>query len=467
MEDANEYDLSQFRRWYFQSGTPVLEVSCEYDPSAKRLDLHVEQSCPPTPGQETKQPFHIPLALGLLSRDGRDIRLETDPDVLANVSQGEEHYTAVLHVKGQKQTFSFRNVDSEPVPSLLRGFSAPVKLDYDYTRDDLLFLMSHDRDGFSRWEAGQRLAIAVIQDVIGQIQRAGSVEIDPRLVEACQNVLNQAMARGSDDLVDKSMIAAMLMLPSEDYLGEFMEVVDVDAIHAARELVRGEIATQLKGLLLSVYKLHQTDDLYQPFEPDMGQRALKNVALAYLMQPRDTDMVPLCELQFERADNMTDTSAALSALVNSSSENARSVKEHALAEFYNRWADEALVIDQWFRVQASCQLPDTFGRVQNLMKHPAFSLENPNRMRSLVSAFASQNHVNFHRRDGEGYRFLAERVIELNRINPQMAARVVQPLTRWRRFDQARQSLMKAELERILATEDLSKDVYEVASKSV
>ena len=449
MEDANDIDLSQFRVWYRQSGTPELKISSDYDKGAKTFTLHVSQSCPPTPGQDEKEPYHLPLSIGLLDESGND------------------EQTAVLDITQVSESFTFENIEGKVVPSLLRGFSAPVKLEYDYTRDELMFLMSHDSDGFNRWEAGQRLVIDVIQEIVGQIQSGARIKVDERLITACESNLNQAIEHDRDGSVDKAMIAYMLVMSQETYLAELEEVADVDAIHQAREAVRGEIAKRLKGVLLSVYKLNQDFDKYEPTADAMARRSLKNMALSYLMQSDDTEMVQLCVDQFEKADNMTDTSAAIRALVNSAAEAAQGAKEKALIEFYNRWSDEALVIDQWFSIQAASTLPDALEQVKNLMTHAAFDNKNPNRLRSLVVTFCFQNIANFHRNNGEGYAFLADRVIEVDAFNPQMAARILSPLTHWGKYDEQRQELMKAELNRILETPDLSENVFEIASKSV
>ena len=458
MEDANEVDLSQFRRWYRQAGTPVLKISSDYDEEASTYTLHVTQSCPATPGQAVKEAFHLPLSVGLLDESGQDLEL---------VDTGQAHRTLVLNITREKESFTFENIGSKPVPSLLRGFSAPVKLEYAYTRDELMFLMSHDSDGFNRWEAGQRLAVDVIQEIVQQIQTGAKIVVDDRLLRACENNLNQAIEHDRDGLIDKDMIAHMLVMSQETYLAELAEVADVDAIHQARDAVRGAIATQLKGLLLSVYKLNQDTGQYQTTTEAVARRSLKNMALIYLMQPDDTEMVNLCVKQFEASDNMTDTGAALRALVNSSAGSVQAAQEKALSGFYHRWVDEALVIDQWFSIQAICPLPGTLQRVRDLMAHEAFEMNNPNRMRSLVSTFAFHNNVNFHHRSGEGYAFLADRVIELNAINPQMAASILSPLTRWGKYDEQRQDLMKAQLNRILETQNLSENVFEIASKSV
>ena len=465
MEDANAADLTQFRNWYRQSGTPVLDVSGQYDDKSQVFTLTVEQSCPPTPGQPDKAAYHMPLAMGLLDESGADIRFATDGLDVASTHE-VDGFTAVLNVRSPKEVFRFEGIASAPVPSLLRGFSAPVKLGYDYTRDELTFLMSHDSDGFARWEAGQRLAVEVITEVVQQIRQGSAISIDERLIKAFDNNLQQAIEGDRDPALDKEMIAQMLLLPTETYLAELAETVDVEAIHQAREAVRGAIAKALGGSLLAVYKLNQSTQTYTPTAAEIAQRALKNVALGYLMQPDDTEMVPLCVDQFKTADNMTDTSAALRALVNSGAEAARGPAEQALTEFYNRWVDEALVIDMWFSIQAGSQRADTLECVKGLLEHKAFNLKNPNRVRSVVSAFA-QNTAAFHRADGAGYVFLSDRVIELNGINPLMAARILGPLTRWAKYDADRQTLMKAQLTRILETENLSRDVYEIVSKSL
>lgn len=467
MEDANGVDLSQFRVWYRQAGTPVVAASGRYDESAKTFTLEVEQSCPATPGQEDKDPFHLPLKVGLLDRKGEDIRFPVVDLDVSSIDESSAGFSAVLNLTKANQQFVFRGIEAEPVPSLLRGFSAPVKLDYGYDRDDLTFLMSHDSDGFNRWEAGQRLAVDVIQEVVQQIEAGATVSVDERLISAFDVNLSQAIDGDKDPVLDKAMIAHMLVLPAESYLIELSETANVDSIHAAREAVRSEVAAKLAGLLLSVYKLNQSSAEYRAEATQIAERSLKNVALAYLMQLADTEMVPLCVDQFESAANMTDTSAALRALVNSSADAASEPKERALTDFYNKWQEEALVVDQWFAVQASCPLPGTLDRVAALMGHEAFDIKVPNRMRALVAQFAMANIVNFHQADGAGYAFLADRVIELNAINPQMAARILSPLTRWGKFDEARQRLMKAELERILSTDKLSPDVYEITSKSL
>jgi aminopeptidase N len=464
MEDANDIDLSQFRTWYRQAGTPILAVSSDYDAAAKALTVSVQQSCPATPGQDDKAPYHMPFALGLLDAEtGNDIRFSPDGLAVSSVVDNAAGYTAILNLTESTQQFRFEGIEAAPVLSLLRGFSAPVKLNYEYSRDELTFLMSHDSDGFARWEAGQRLGVEVINEVVQQIQAGADIAIDARLIKAFESNLDEAITGASD----KAMLAEMLVLPSETYIAELAETADIDAIHQARESVRDAIARELLGLLLSVYRMNQSSAAYEPSADAVAERTMKNVALGYLMQLDDTEMVPLCVDQFEQSDNMTDTSSALRLLVGLNAPAAQPAKEKALLDFYNRWVDEALVIDLWFTIQSSCKLPGTLDTVKALMSHEAFDIKNPNRMRSLVVSFASQNNVNFHQASGAGYVFLADRVIELNAINPLVAARVLSPLTRWRKVDVDRQVLMKRELNRILAVEGISPDVFEIVSKSL
>lgn len=454
MEDANGADLTQFKRWYSQSGTPRLAVSERYDESAKSYSLTFRQSCPPTPGQPTKEPFVIPVALGLLAADGSDMPLRLDGEATAIGT------SRVLAVTEAEQTFTFIDVAERPQPSLLRGFSAPVKLDYPYDRDQLMFLMQHDSDGFNRWEAGQQLSVQVLQELIGQHQRGEALALDERLITALRTLLQ-------NDELDAAMVAEMLSLPGEAYLAEISEVADVDAIHAAREFARKRIADALFEPLWQRYQANRETSRSTPYVASaehFARRALQNIALSYLMLSEQSEVVAACLEQFEQADNMTERLTALAVLVNSPFEAER---DKALQTFAEHFKDNPLVMDQWFSVQAGNPLPGGLERVQTLMQHPAFTLKNPNKVRALIGAFANQNLVNFHRADGAGYRFLADQVITLNALNPQIASRLLAPLTRWRKYDSARQALMKGELERILASGELSSDVYEVVSKSL
>nr|WP_313407105.1 aminopeptidase N [Pseudomonas sp.] len=454
MEDASSIDLTQFKRWYTQAGTPRLEVSEAYDAAAQTYSLTFRQSCPATPGQSEKLPFVIPVALGLLDAQGNELPLRLQGE---SAAQGTSR---VLSVTEAEQTFTFEGIADKPLPSLLRGFSAPVKLSFPYDRDQLMFLMQHDSDGFNRWEAGQQLSVQVLQELVGQHQRGEALVLDQRLVAALRTLLE-------DDSLDQAMVAEMLSLPGEAYLTEISEVADVEAIHAAREFARKALADALFAPLWARYQANREVSRATPYVAEaahFARRSLQNIALSYLMLSEKPEVLAACVEQFENADNMTERLSALAVLVNSPFEAERN---KALAMFADFFKDDALVMDQWFSVQAGCPLPGGLERVHALMQHEAFTLKNPNKVRSLIGAFANQNLINFHQADGSGYRFLADQVITLNALNPQIASRLLAPLTRWRKYGPARQVLMKAELERILASGELSSDVYEVVSKSL
>ncbi|WP_236170959.1 aminopeptidase N [Pseudomonas pseudonitroreducens] len=454
MEDANGVDLTQFKRWYSQSGTPRLAVEERYDAAAQSYTLTFRQSCPATPGQSEKQPFVIPVQMGLIDKLGNALSLRL---------QGEEHghgSDRVLQITEAEQSFTFVGLAEKPLPSLLRGFSAPVKLSFPYDRDQLMFLMQFDEDGFNRWEAGQQLAVQVLQELIGQHQRGEKLVLDQRLVTAFRTLL-------LDTGLDQAMVAEMLSLPSEAYLTEISDVADVEAIHAAREFARQQIGAALHEQLWERYQANRKqsrETAYVAEASHIARRSLQNIALSYLIQSGKAEVLAACQEQYKDCDNMTERLTALAVLVNSSFEKE---KAEALAMFADYFKDDPLVMDQWFSVQAGCTLPGGLERVQELMKHSAFTLKNPNKIRALIGAFANQNAVNFHRADGAGYRFLADQIITLNALNPQIASRLLTPLTRWRKYAPERQALMKAELERILASGELSSDVYEVVSKSL
>ncbi|MCE4071930.1 MULTISPECIES: aminopeptidase N [Pseudomonas] len=454
MEDANGVDLTQFKRWYSQSGTPRLAVEESYDAAAQSYTLTFRQSCPATPGQSEKLPFVIPVQMGLIDKLGNALSLRL---------KGEEHAHGsdrVLQVTEAEQSFTFVGLAEKPLPSLLRGFSAPVKLSFPYDRDQLMFLMQFDEDGFNRWEAGQQLSVQVLQELIGQHQRGEKLVLDQRLITAFRTLL-------LDTGLDQAMVAEMLSLPSEAYLTEISEVADVEAIHAAREFARQQIGAALHEQLWERYQANRTqsrETAYVAEASHIARRSLQNIALSYLIQSGKAEVLAACQEQYKDCDNMTERLTALAVLVNSSFEKE---KAEALAMFADYFKDDPLVMDQWFSVQAGCTLPGGLERVQALMSHPAFTLKNPNKIRALIGAFANQNAINFHRADGAGYRFLADQIITLNALNPQIASRLLTPLTRWRKYAPERQALMKAELERILASGELSSDVYEVVSKSL
>lgn len=454
MEDANGADLTQFKRWYSQAGTPRLAVSEAYDAVARTYSLTFRQSCPATPDKVEKLPFVIPVEIALLNGQGEDIALQLASESAPGAS------SRVLAVTEAEQVFTFVEVAEKPLPSLLRGFSAPVKLSFPYDRDQLMYLMQHDSDGFNRWEAGQQLSVQVLQELIEQYQQRAELVLDPRLVTALGSVLG-------DQTLDQAMVAEMLSLPSEAYLTEISSVADVDAIHAAREFARKQIAEQLHDALWARYQANREVSRATPYIAEaehFARRGLQNIVLSYLMLTGEPQVLQATLEQFDACDNMTERLTALAVLVNSPFEAERT---KALEVFAENFKDNALVMDQWFSVQAASGLPGGLDRVKALMQHPAFTMKNPNKVRALIGAFAGQNLINFHAADGSGYRFLADLIIQLNALNPQIASRQLAPLTRWRKYDSARQALMKAELERIMASGNLSSDVFEVVSKSL
>ena len=447
MEAANTVDLTQFRRWYEQAGTPVLTVQQAYDPAAQTLTLTLNQHCPSTPGQAVKEPLHIPVTVGLINKDGSiaacKLQHGTTDEVILQLTQAE-------------QSFTFENLKEQPVVSLLRGFSAPVKLVMARSLEELAFLLSYDRDTFNRWEAGQQLAGQIIAGLIEDVQNDRTLQLNPIIIAAFKQVIEQSW----DDL---SYFSLLLSLPSETYLAEQMQVVDVVAVHTAREFVLLTLAEQLQAQFKSLYLENHREESGLFDAGAIGRRRIKNTCLAYLGRLGQADSQQWSQQQFATAKNMTDQIAALAVVVNGS----HPAKQQCLADFYQQWQNEALVIDKWFALQASSPNPDTFANVQVLMQHPAFDLKNPNRVRALIGAFSQANPLHFHAANGQGYQFLADQIIALNTLNPQVASRMVSALTSWRRYDPGRQALIKAQLERIMTTEAVSKDVYEVASKSL
>ena len=446
MEDASGRDLGQFRRWYSQAGTPELEVSDDYDAEQRTYTLSVRQSCPPTPGQPDKEPLHIPCAVGLLDAQGADLLLRLAGEGAPGIA------TRVLELREPEEVFRFVDVPCRPTPSLLRGFSAPVKVRYDYGEESLMFLMAHDSDGFNRWDAAQLLA----QRVILRRVEDPAAPLPAGFIGAFRQALTDARA-------DRALLAEVLTLPSESYLADQMAQVDVDRIHRAREAVKTELATGLRDDLLAVHAACTDAGPYDIEPASIGRRTLRNLALGYLMQTPDAEVAELCLGQYRTAHNMTDRMAALALIADSELPERAPV----LADFRARWQHDPLVMDKWFTVQATARHAETLARVRALLADPAFSIRNPNKVRSLIGAFATGNPVRFHAADGSGYGFLVDRVLELDPANPQIAARLLRALSRWRRFDPARQALMRGQLERVAGTAGLSKDVYEIAARSL
>jgi aminopeptidase N len=445
MEDASGRDLTQFRRWYKQAGTPVVQVCSAYDAAAKTYTLNFEQSCPATPGQTEKLPLVIPIKLGLVAADGADLQLNAAGQTELVFEMTEASHQLVIE-----------NIGEEPVPSLLRGLSAPVKLEYDYSAEQLAHLMANDSDGFNRWDASQTLCLKLLKQLVEDSRHDCPMVVDGQLVEAFKALL-------TDTSLDPAMVALMLQLPTEALLHEEAETIYVDAIHDARLFMRTALAGCLVNELQAVYQQNTSDQPYRPNVEQMGSRSLKNAALGYLMLV-DTG-VELAWAQFQNADNMTDQAAALSALVNCPE--AAEYTALALASFEQQFADEALVMNLWLQIQATNSQANGLQRVVELMDHKVFTMTNPNKIRSLIGAFANANHVNFHSQDGAGYSFLTEQILALNTVNPQVAARLVTPLTKWKKFPEPNRQLMQNALQTIAKEPNLVKDLHEIVSKSL
>jgi aminopeptidase N len=450
MEDANGAELSDFRLWYRQAGTPEIAVEDRYDPATKEYELTLSQRLPPTPGQAEKAPMPVPIAMGLIGANGDEM-----PTRLAGEAESRDG-TRVLVSNAARQSFRFVDVAAPPVPSLLRGFSAPVKLQ-GVPLPRLKFLAVHDTDPVARWDAGQQVALRVLLDRV-EAHRSGKrmPGLDPDLIAAMRQTLADADR-------DPAFAAEALYLPGEATLADEMRVVDVEAIHGARETARHALGLALADAFADTYQRLADPGPYRIDGRSIGRRSLRNVSLSYIAARDARDGARLAMVQFEAQQNMTDVLAALSVLVDTDCPE----RAAALARFYERWQDDALVIDKWFGLQARSSLPGTPAAVRELTRHPAFSRSNPNRMRAVVGTFSQGNQLHFHAADGAGYEFLGDEVLALDRANPTTSARLVQPLGNWRRFDPARQALMKAQLDRVLKAPGLSANTYEMVSKSL
>jgi aminopeptidase N len=456
MADANGADLAQFGRWYSQAGTPLVEVSAHYDGAAETYTLTLRQSCPPTPGQGRKEPFVIPFAVGLVDLDGRDLAINIDSKSLFQSARSNGSRTAVLAFTEAEQAFVFHQVPEQPVPSLLRGFSAPVHVKHDYSDSELTHLMAYDSDPFNRWEAGQALAIRILLGAVDAARRERDIEVPGAFIEAMGRVI-------SDGSRDPAFAAECLQLPSESYLAECMEVADPDAIHAARMKVVREIATKYRTRFEGAFRHFSVPGPYSPDASAAGRRALRNAALGYVSTLDDATSRALAFLEYRRAENMTDAMAALTCLANS----AGAERDRALSMFYEKWKDEALVIDKWFKVQATSWLPNTLERVKALASHPAFDMKNPNRARALLHSFALENPLHFHAADGSGYAWIASQVIALDKLNPQVASRLARAFDRWKKYGTERQAHARKALESIAAAPGLSGNVSEVVARAL
>jgi len=458
LEAASGADLTQFRRWYSQAGTPVVSVQSTYVDGT--LTLTFEQLVPPTPGQPSKAPMHIPFVLGLLNEAGEDL-LPGDLSITGvETTARPAEASVLLHLREAEHTVTISGLSGPPALSLLRDFSAPVKLVVAQSDEELAFLMVHDSDGFARWDAADRLMARIL------LSRLDTPDAPvPAVLSEAFGALLQAAFTAPDDGEGKAMLAAMMTLPAEEALAQLVPVVDVHALHEARRQLRNALARTHRDTLATLYA---TDEA-RPYAPDaagIAHRALMNLVLSYLLASGDEAAVALAEARYAQADNMTDRLGALRTLVWSDQPAAQAAAERVLDAFYARYQDQPLVVDQWLSTQALIPGAETLARVEALTAHPAFDARNPNKLRALLGAFAGQNPTAFHRPDGAGYRFLADWISKLDGQNPQVAARLATPLTRWARYPEASQGLMKRELER-LSQEIQSPDVFEVVSKAL
>jgi aminopeptidase N len=444
--DVSGRDFSQFMRWYTQAGTPEIAVSPHYDPRAKTYQLDIAQTIPPTPGQPHKDPMVIPLAVGLVGNNGGDLPLTFD---------GRPLERGIVELKEPSQSFVFTGVAERPIPSLNRGFSAPIKLALPIEVDDLRFLAAHDRDPFNRWQAVQTLAMALLTANVASLRAGSSARDDAGLMAALGAIL-------ADAELEPAFIALTLIPPSEpDIAREIGRDVDPDAIFAARRQLRASTGKRLGPALLDTYTRMITPGPYRPDAASAGRRALKNVCLDLLAATQASEAIARALAQYEGADNMTDRMAALETLAL----HDRPERAYAFDDFYRRYADDPLIIDKWLALQAVIPEPATLERVRALTEHPAFSIANPNRVRSLLGSFAQANHTQFNRPDGAGYNFVADVALALDPKNPQMAARLMGAFRSWRALEAGRRARAQATLRRVASVATLSRDVGDIIAR--
>ncbi|MFH2060890.1 MAG: aminopeptidase N [Pseudomonadota bacterium] len=441
MQEASGIDLAQFKRWYVQSGTPIVNVKREYNPTDQTLTLTFSQHTKPDRNNKIKLPFHIPVGFGIIDKDGKDIT----PD-------GKK----LLELKKEKQTFLFDNIPKHSLPSVFRQFSAPIKITTDLSNEDLAFLMAHDTDDFNRWDAAQTLFFNELTTLVTCFQKNKKPEVTKHIADAFKKAL-------TDPKIDRAFLAKMLSLPLETEIKDHFDSIDVTAIHDARIFLEKSLAKQLKNELLIIVKACSNADPSSISHNAMADRSLKNLCLSYLGSLKEPDTTQLIKQHFDSAKNMTDEMAAFKILCEINLE----TKNQAVQYFFSKWQHDKLVLDKWFAVQAASMLPDTLDQVKSLCDHADFSMTNPNKVRSLIYMFALHNPILFHREDGKGYGFIADKIIELDSINHMVAARLSLCFNHWKRYDEKRKALMKKELERILCIQSLSKNVYEIVSRAL
>ena len=444
LEDANGANFTQFKRWYSQAGTPVVDVSTYYNAAEKSYTLSFKQHCPATPKQANKQAFHIPISIGLIDPSGQEILLDN------------EQTSTVFELTETEQSLTFKNIPAEPIPSILRGFSAPVKLQQTLSLEQNIHLFKHDSDPFNRWEAGQNCLTTLIFNAVNAIQKKQVIPAVPNiLIDAYRAILQTPLT----DLAYQSLL---LSLPAKAYLAEQMNTIDIDALYQAHRAIKKALSISLSDLWLSNY--HANHHINAGISAnDIAQRSFKSLCLDFLMASDTDNLNHLAIDQFNNAKNMTDQMAALTQLSHLDND----LSTPFLTRFYQQWKGEDLVIDKWFTLQACSEKSNALNDVKRLTQHPDFDIKTPNRVRSLIGAFASANPLHFNAADGSGYAFIADNIIKLDAINPQIAARLANSLSRWKKFDHNRQQLIKAELARIQAHHPLSNDVLEIVTRSL
>ncbi|MBE4242803.1 aminopeptidase N [Vibrio parahaemolyticus] len=443
MEDATGVDLKQFRLWYSQSGTPTLRVNSEYNAEAKTYALTVEQFTEATQDQAEKQALHIPFDIELYDSKGQVIPLIINGESVHNV----------LDIKQEKQTFVFENVAEQPVPSLLREFSAPVKLEYDYSDAELIFLMKHATNDFARWDASQMLLAKYIRQNVNNVQTGSEVQLSEDLIDAFRGVL-------LDENLEPAFIAQVFSLPSINEITGWYKQIDVDAVDTVLNSITVSLSAALEDELSATYHtLKQAE--YTIDHAAIGKRALRNQCLQFLAHTDKGNT--LVKAQYEAANNMTDTIAAMSAANSAQLE----CREELMTDYSDKWKHDGLVMDKWFALQGTNPAEDALEKVKATMNHEAFSLKNPNRTRSLIGSFLAANPVRFHDKSGSGYQFAGEILRQLNDSNPQVASRMIDPLLKFRKYDEARQAMIRAELEKLKAMDNLAKDLFEKVTKAL
>jgi len=451
MAKANNIDLAQMHQWYLQSGTPVLSVKTEYDAVANRFIVHCSQHIPKL--TDDFEPLLMPIKMALYSDAGNLLPLYPQEEDLDRIVVTDNE--AILRLTQKSERFIFENIDFEPVVSLLRGFSAPVILEFDQSDEDLAKLVTFDSDSFVRWESMQTLALREITRNVSKLESDKALQLSQEFMIAFEGVLK-------DSSVDNALRALALTLPDLTYIGEQYQQVNIDAVYHVHRWLKIQLATKYEELFLQQYlELNNPSEEYRYHKEDIANRKLKKVCLQYLMLL--PHQIKLGEQQFNHSQNMTDVLAALESLSHTDSLE----REACLESFYCKWKDDTLVLDKWFTLQAASHHIHSLQHVKELIKHPDFVYTNPNRVRSVLGVFGRLNILGFHQPGGEGYTFLAEQVVKLDAINPQVAARIVAPFTHWQHFDGERQVLMKNALQSILDSDSLSKDVYEIVSKSL